>query len=55
MITPRTKDQDLASAKKGATLTMEQMEIAAADGATGNFEDDISILEDLGLVGFHCS
>lgn len=31
---------------------MIQVEITSADGAAGDFEDDIAIFNDLGLVGF---
>ena len=31
---------------------MIEMEIAAADGTSGDFEDDIAVFDDLGLVGF---
>lgn len=33
-------------------LTVVQVEITAADGASSNLEDDVSVLDKLGLVGF---
>ena len=31
---------------------MIQVEIAPADGTAGDFQDDIAVFDDLGLVGF---
>lgn len=31
---------------------MVQVEITAANGASGNLEDNVSVLDNLGLVGF---